>query len=672
MTETTPSFAKRDPYLEPYAVTLSQRAYHARHVEDRLTGGRTSLEDFASAHEHYGLHRTPTGWVCREWAPNASAIHLIGEFSDWQPRDEFAFRQSGAHGDWELQLPQHVLRHEMLHKLLVTWPGGCGERIPAYARRVVQDQHTKAFTAQVWMPSTPYQWKHSRPDTRNRAPLIYESHVGMAQEEGRVGSYDDFRQSVLPRVHAAGYNTIQLMAIQEHPYYGSFGYHVSSFFAASSRFGTPDELKALVDDAHRLGIAVIIDLVHSHSCTNEAEGLSRFDGTLYQYFHEGERGRHDAWDSRCFDYGKPEVLHFLLSNCRFWLDEYNVDGFRFDGVTSMMYHHRGLGTGFGSYDAYFGGDIDNDAVAYLTMANKLVHAVVPSAITIAEDVSGMPGLCAAIDEGGYGFDYRLAMGMPDCWFKLVREVRDDDWNMHHIWHHLTDHRPEERTINYVESHDQAIVGDKTMMFELVDAAMYTGMSKQSQDLTIDRGIALHKLLRLMTAATASGGYLNFMGNEFGHPEWIDFPREGNGWSYHYARRQWSLRDNPDLRYHYLADFDAAMLALISSRCDSGRTAARLLYANDDDKVLAFERNGVYFVFNLHSDRSYPDYAIEVIPGTYRLVMDSDEARFGGHARIEAGQVFSPRAVQQDNVLKHMLQLYLPNRTALVLERTIGD
>ena len=459
------------------------------------------------------------------------------------------------------------------------------------------------------------------------------------------------------------------MAIQEHPYYGSFGYHVANFFAASSRFGTPEELKALIDEAHRLGIAVIVDLVHSHSVANEIEGLACFDGTPYQYFHEGARGKHEAWDSRCFDYGKPQVLHFLLSNCRFWLDEYNIDGFRFDGVTSMMYHHRGLGTAFGSYDAYFGGTVDDDALAYLTLANKLIHEVTPTAITIAEDVSGMPGLCAPVTEGGCGFDYRLAMGLPDTWFKLVREVQDQDWSMQHIWHQLTDHRPEERTVSYVESHDQAIVGDKTMMFELVDASMYSSMTKKAEDLAIDRGMALHKLLRLVTASTASGGYLNFMGNEFGHPEWIDFPREGNNWSYHYARRQWSLRDNPELRFHYLADFDAAMLAMLTEHGALAKTPPRLLLANDGDNILAFEREGMYFFFNFHPEQSFTDYGIEVIPGTYRLLMDSDEERFGGQARLALNQEFLPEPVRDGNLLRYMLRLYLPCRTSLVLKRT---
>jgi len=665
-----PTFIEKDPYLQSFADTIMQRCDHIGYIENKLTGGKLSLNQFASAHTYYGLHQEETGWVFREWAPNADSIRMFGDFSNWEFRDEYVLRRINENGDWEVKLPHDAVTHGDLYKLHITWPGGEGDRIPAYATRVVQDDYTKIFTAQVWAPEEEYCWQNSTPSKITEHPLIYESHVGMAQEEGRVGTYIEFRENILPRIKAAGYNTVQLMAIQEHPYYGSFGYHVSNFFAASSRFGTPEEFKELVDAAHGLGLAVIIDLVHSHSVSNEIEGLSCFDGSHSLYFHAGERGKHAAWDSRCFDYGKPQVAHFLLSNCRYWLDEYHIDGFRFDGVTSMMYHHRGLGTGFGSYDAYFGGDVDNDAVAYLALANKLIHEINPAALTIAEDVSGMPGLCAPVAECGYGFDYRLAMGMPDTWFNLVRKQQDQDWNMNHIWHTVTDHRPEEKVISYVESHDQAIVGDKTMIFELIDAAMYDSMSKEAQSMAVDRGMALHKLLRLATASAADGGYLNFMGNEFGHPEWIDFPREENGWSYHYARRQWSLRDNQNLRYHYLADFDAAMLEVISEYCFGTDSNPEFVFAHDGDNVLAFKRSNIYFIFNFHPTTSFTDYGIELPSGTYKLLMDSDEERFGGHARVAPNQEFTTEVIGKGKSKYHQLKLYLPNRTALILEREL--
>lgn len=661
---------QRDPYLQPFESVIRRRLQLIRETEKRLTLDKMSLADFAAGHEFFGLHRLPDGqWIIREWAPNATSISLIGDFNQWRVTPEFAFKRLSAGGVWELHLQGNALKHGDLFKLNVAWPGGWAERIPAYVRRTIQDQHTKIFSAQVWWPEQPYSWKHD-PFTRSiEAPRIYEAHVGMAQEEGRLGTYREFEEKILPRIVDAGYNTLQLMAIQEHPYYGSFGYHVSNYFAASSRFGTPEDLKSLIDAAHGSGMAVIMDLVHSHSVRNEIEGLSRFDGTLTQYFHEGARGDHFAWDSRCFNYGKTEVLHFLLSNCRFWLDEYRFDGYRFDGVTSMLYYDHGLGKAFTCYADYFDGNTDEDAVAYLALANKVIHTVRPDAMTIAEDVSGMPGLAAAAECGGIGFDFRLAMGTPDYWIKLIKEVPDENWPVNNIYYELTNRRQDEKTISYAESHDQALVGDKTIIFRLIDADMYDSMSVFRENLRVDRGIALHKMIRLITLATAGQGYLNFMGNEFGHPEWIDFPREGNHWSYHYARRQWNLRDDPNLRYRFLAEFDRAMMALCQDFKLIETPGPQFLHEHISDQVLAFERAGLVFLFNFNPLRSFTDYAIPVRPGCYRLLLDSDSVSYGGFGRLApGGEYFSDTASLPDGSVRNTIHTYLPARTVLVLER----
>lgn len=658
---------ERDPYLAPHRSELERRAAHTRAIRSQIAG-TGSLRDFAAGHEHFGLHRIGDCWVFREWAPSAESIFLIGDFSGWQPEEKFRLSRASAAGEWCLELGKGCLQHGDLYRLLVRWQGGEGDRIPAYARRVVQDPHTHLFNAQVWDPDTPFKPQHRSPP-RPQFPQIYEAHVGMAQEREGVGSFEEFRTATLPRIADAGYNTLQLMAIQEHPYYGSFGYHVSSFFAPSSRFGTPDEFARLVDDAHAVGICVIIDLVHSHSVINEVEGLSRFDGTRHQYFHEGGRGEHPAWGSLCFDYGKIPVIHFLLSNCRYWIEEMNIDGFRFDGITSMLYHHHGLGTHFAGYGDYFGDDVDRDALTYLALANEVIHEIRPDALTIAEDVSGMPGLTAPADAGGAGFDARLAMGVPDHWFELVSRERDENWLMTRIWHELTNRRPEEVTIGYTESHDQALVGGKTLAFELIDADMYDHMTRGDANLRVERGMALHKMLRLATSTTAHGGYLNFMGNEFGHPEWIDFPREGNNWSYHYARRRWSLRDDRLLKYFCLAEFDNALQHLLSGAHLSPSSPACLLVARNDEQLLAFERCGLLVFLNFNPTRSFSDCAFEVPSGDYSLVLDTDEERFDGQARIAHPQRFTTRPEISNNTLKQTIRLYLPARTGLLLARS---
>jgi 1,4-alpha-glucan branching enzyme len=490
----------------------------------------------------------------------------------------------------------------------------------------------------------------------------------MAQEEEKIGSYREFSEHILPRIIAAGYNTLQLMAIQEHPYYGSFGYQVSNFFAASSRYGTPDELKALIDAAHCSGLAVFMDIIHSHAVSNEVEGLSRFDGSLHQYFHDGPRGLHELWDSRCFDYGKDQVLHFLLSNCRFWLDEYRFDGFRFDGITSMLYLHHGINKAFTTYDDYFDDSVDEDALCYLALANRMIHTVRPDAATIAEDVSGMPGLAAAPGNGGFGFDYRFAMGIPDYWIKLIKEVPDDDWPMGNLWYELTNRRMDEKTISYAESHDQALVGDQSIIFRLIGADMYAHMHKDDQHISVDRGLALHKIIRLITLATAGNGYLNFMGNEFGHPEWIDFPRPGNNWSFKYARRQWHLMDDPNLKYQYLARFDRDMVSLAQRSGLLDTPAIHLLHEHSDDKVLIFERAGLILAFNFHPQQSFTDYRFDAPPGKYRMIFTSDAPQYGGHQRLVPDQEHFTLAQSDQAFDRNYLSLYLPSRTVLVLQK----
>ena len=673
-TPKTLDIIKNDPWLKDYEVAIVGRHRHAEDKIAELTqNGKCSLSDFASGYLYFGLHRTATGWVFREWAPHATEIYLIGDFNDWKESPKYKLKRIKDTGNWEIKLRGNALKHGDLYKLKIHWDGGCGERIPAWCRRVVQDEQTKIFSAQVWAPEQPYVWKKKtfRPNT---APLlIYECHIGMAQDAEKVGSYNEFRENVLPRIAADGYNCIQIMAIQEHPYSGSFGYHVSSFFAASSRFGTPEELKRLIDEAHKMGIAVIMDIVHSHAVKNEVEGLGNFAGDPCQYFYSGGRREHPAWDSLCFDYGKNEVIHFLLSNCKFWLDEYHFDGFRFDGVTSMLYYSHGLGEAFCNYGDYFNGHQDDNAICYLTLANALIHEVNPKAITIAEEVSGMPGLAAPFKGGGYGFDYRMAMNIPDYWIKTIKEKKDEDWKPSSMFWEVTNRRADEKTISYCESHDQALVGDKTIIFRLIDADMYWHFKKGDENYAVERGIALHKMIRLLTASTINGGYLNFMGNEFGHPEWIDFPREGNGWSHKYARRQWNLVDNKELCYHYLGDFDKAMLDIIGKEKNIQKSPVTEIWHNDGDQVLAYSRNNLIFVFNFSYARSYTDYGFMVPQGAYDVILNTDAPAFGGHGLNDDSlrhlTNFDPLLARDG---KGWLKLYLPARSAMVLRKAQED
>ncbi len=654
-------FIENDSLLEPFRYTIEQRYRNFILREVGFTENRRKLSEAFNSYLYYGMHRSEKEWIFREWAPHATAIYLIGDFSDWQKKEEFRLK-SLEYGNWELCMPAERLKHGMKYRLLVEWEGGCGERIPSHVRRVVQNEETKAFDAQVWFPK-PYKWKNTyRKSWKN--PLIYEAHVGMSTEEKRVSTFEEFRTQILPRIADLGYNTIQLMGIQEHPYYGSFGYQVSSFFAVSSRLGTPEDLKRLIDDAHGRGIAVVMDLVHSHAVKNEVEGLSRFDGTYDQYFYPGERGNHSLWNSRCFDYGKNEVLNFLLSNCKYWLEEFHFDGFRFDGITSMLYWDHGLGRDFTEYKFYYDGTQDENAIIYLTLANRLIHEVNKCAITIAEDMSGMPGLAVPIEEGGIGFDFRLSMGIPDYWIKLVKEKRDEEWHVGDLFYELTNKRQDEHTISYAESHDQAMVGVMTLLFRMMDKEMYTSMNVFERNMTVDRGMALHKMIRLLTIMTAGDGYLNFLGNEWGHPEWIDFPREGNGWSYDHARRLWHLVDDTNLRYRYLNAFDRDMIKLVKKE-DIFRFRPEPMVRDNEQQVLIFSRGGLLLAFNFNPSQSFPDYRFGAAPGKYVEILDTDSKAYDGFQRI-SGAV--PHFTLYDEAAGYnQLSLYLPSRSALVLK-----
>lgn len=648
-----------DSLLEPFRHIIKRRYENFVLRELDFTDNKKELSQVFNSYLYYGLHKQEGGWIFREWAPNATAIYVIGEFCDWQKKEEFRLQRI-ENGNWELAIPENVLHHGMKYRLLIEWRGGCGDRLPSHVRRVVQDDDTKQFNAQVWCPKE-YKWKN-KSLKRVKNPLIYEAHVGMCTEHRRVSTFEEFRLFVLPRIVELGYNTIQLMGVQEHPYYGSFGYQVSNFFAVSSRFGTPEELKALIDDAHGFGIRVVMDLVHSHAVKNEAEGLSCFDGTYTQYFHAGDRGEHKLWNSRCFDYGKSEVLNFLLSNCKYWLEEFHFDGFRFDGVTSMIYLDHGLGRDFTGYQHYYDGNEDENALTYLSLANRMIHQVNKEAVTIAEDMSGMPGLAVPIKEGGVGFDFRMSMGVPDYWIKLIQDQKDEEWHVGSMFHELTNKRGDEHTISYAESHDQAMVGDKTILFRLVDKEIYSSMNVFERNMKVDRGMALHKMIRLLTISTAGDGYLNFMGNEWGHPEWIDFPREGNDWSYDHARRQWSLTDDKNLRFHFLNDFDKEMIRFVKQEKIFDDAPVPLVRDNEK-QVLIFRRGDVLFAFNFNPWLSFSDYLFDAEAGIYTELLNTDDACFDGFNRID-------KSVEHFTLYdegRSKLSLYLPARSGFVLK-----
>ena len=656
-----------DPQLTPYLdeVKLHLDRYNA--VRNSLAKQKKLL-NIANGYMYFGFHRTEDGWVFREWLPGADAVWLYGDFNAWN-QFEYPLTNIGG-GVWELRLQGHdALQHGQYVKLTVGRRGESFARVPAYIRRATLDEKTYQLCGQVWMPPEPFCWSDGAWQRRRKAesPLIYEAHIGMAQEKEGIGTYREFADKILPWILDCGYNTVQLMAIQEHPYYASFGYQVTNFFAPSHHFGTPEDLKYLINKAHEMGIAVLLDVVHSHACPNIGEGLNLQDGTEDQYFLAGDRGWHPAWKTRCFDYGKPEVLHFLLSNLKYWMEEFHFDGFRFDGVTSMLYENHGLEVAFTDYSQYYSLNTNVDARVYLMLANELIHSINKKAITVSEEMSGMPGMCLPLESGGFGFDYRLSMGVPDLWIKLIKEQLMEQWNVFHLWHELTGGRPGEKSIGYCESHDQAMVGDQTIMFRLAKAEMYTGMMKDYHSFSMDTAIDMHKLIRFLTVTLANDGYLNFMGNEFGHPEWIDFPREGNGWSYKYARRQWSLVQNPEFKFQWLGNFDRDMIHFIRKHKLHMSGKPETIWLDEQKNVIIFTRGDLIYVFNLHPTESQQDVFVhcgKTGEGKYRVVFSSDDARYGGQERIQKKHTYFTWGSE----FGLGFTLYMPCRTAAVLKK----
>ncbi|MCB9203021.1 MAG: alpha amylase C-terminal domain-containing protein [Flavobacteriales bacterium] len=643
---------ENDPYLKPYESQINNRYQWYQNTLNHINHHFGSLENFADGYKYFGFNYDDKkkGYWFRDWLPNALEVYLIGDFNKWNRTSHSL--EKNEFGVWEIFLNETEIAPFSKIKMRVVTSNGAFERIPAYIKSVQQNED-KSFDGQ-FVPKSCFEWTDSNFKFKD-VPYIYEAHIGMATEEYKVGTYKEFTKEVLPRIKSLGYNAVQLMAVQEHPYYGSFGYQVSNFFAPSSRFGTPDDLRKLIDTAHGMGLAVILDVVHSHAVRNFDEGLTDLDGTDL-YFN----GFHPDWDSRLFDYGRLEVKRFLLSNLKYWMDEFHFDGFRFDGVTSMLYTHFGH-KGFGNYDDYFH-DTNNDAILYLQLANQLIHKVNPNVISIAEDMSGMPGACRPVEEGGLGFDYRLAMGIADYWMDLLETTQDEDWNITDMYYRLNNRRYGEKNIAYAESHDQALVGDKTIAFWLMDKEMYTSMSVFTESLIVDRGIALHKMIRFVTLIVGGEGYMNFIGNEFAHPEWVDFPREGNNWSYHYARRQWSLPDTDHLKYKYLQAFDAAMIHFSRQRKLVSDEFSYKIYDHNEHKILILTKSNLIFAFNF-SNNSYADYSFYYEgKGNLKIIFNSDDKAFGGFDRIDYNVSYP--------IVNNHITAYFPSRTVLVYAKEI--
>ncbi|KAK9673873.1 hypothetical protein RND81_12G195300 [Saponaria officinalis] len=554
------------------------------------------------------------------------------------------------------------LQHGSKYRVYFNTPDGPLERIPAWATYVRLDGDGNQPCAVHWDPSPEcaHKWKNNSPK-RPKSLRIYECHVGISGSDPKVSSFLEFTEKVLPRVKDLGYNAIQLFGVIEHKDYFTAGYRVTNMYAVSSRFGTPEDFKRLVDEAHGLGLLVFLDIVHSYSAADEMVGLSLFDGTNDCYFHTGKRGHHKYWGTRIFKYGDVDVLQFLLSNLRWWIEEYHIDGFQFHSLPSMMYTHNGFATFTGDFEEYCNQYVDRDALLYLILANDILHFLHPNIITIAEDATLYPGLCEPSSQGGLGFDYYVNLAAPEMWLSFLENVPDNEWSMSKIVTTLMGNKIyTNKMLLYAENHSQSISGGRS--FAEILFGTEVGSNEASKLL---RGTSLHKVIRLITFTIGGSAYLNFMGNEFGHPKRVEFPTSNNNFSFELASRRWDLLSDQGL-HQKLFHFDQDMMKLDQKEKVLSRGLPNVHHVNDDTMVISYTRGPLLFIFNFHPTDSYERYSVGVDEaGEYQMILNSDEEKYSGQGAINADQYFQRSIRKRIDGFQNCLQLPLPSRSAQV-------
>lgn len=558
--------------------------------------------------------------------------------------------------------------HGSKYRVYFNTPDGPLERVPAWATYVLPDADGRQACAVHWDPpsESAYKWKNKHP-TAPKSLLIYECHVGISGSEPRLSSFSEFTKKVLPHIKDLGYNAIQLFGIVEHKDYFTAGYRVTNMYAVSSRYGTPEDFKHLVDEAHGIGLLVFLDVVHSYSAADEMVGLSLFDGTNDCYFHTGKRGHHKFWGTRMFKYADVDVLQYLLSNLNWWVEEYRIDGFQFHSLSSMMYTHNGFATFTGELEEYCNQYVDRDALMYLILANDILHALHPNIITIAEDATYYPGLCEATSQGGLGFDYYVNLSASEMWLSFLEKVPDNEWSMSKIVTTLMGNRQyTNKMLLYAENHSQSISGGRSFA-EILFGGKEDRPAESTDSLL--RGCSLHKLIRLITFSIGGCAYLNFMGNEFGHPKGVEFPTASNNNSFELANRRWELLNNDGI-HHALFLFDKDMMKLEQNERVLSRGLPNVHHVKDDTMVISYTRGPVLFIFNFHPTNSYEKYIVGVEEaGEYQVIMNTDEKNYGGQGMINGDQYVQKTIRKRCDGLQNCLQVPLPSRTAQVYKLT---
>lgn len=560
-----------------------------------------------------------------------------------------------------------AISHGSRYRVYFNTPNGALERVPAWATYVLPDSDGNQYYAVHWEPPPEdvYKWKNKRPKVP-KSFRIYECHVGISGIEQKISSFNEFISKVLPHIKNAGYNAIQLIGVIEHRDYSSVGYKVTNLFAVSSRFGTPNDFKHLVDEAHGLGLLVFLDIVHSYSAADELVGLSLFDGSNDCYFHTGKRGHHKYWGTRMFKYGDVDVLHFLLSNLKWWVVEYQIDGFQFHSLSSMMYTHNGFATFTGEMEEYCNQYVDKDALIYLILANEMLHELHPDIITIAEDATFYPGLCEPTSQGGLGFDYWVNLSVSEMWLWLLENAPYQEWNMNKIVSVLVNNQQShEKMLLYTENHNQSISGGRS--FAEIILRKFKEQPFGSEDVTF-RVSSLHNMVKLITFSISGSAYLNFMGNEFGHPNRVEFPMPSNNYSFNFANRRWDLL--LEGVHNNLFKFDMDMMRMDEHEQILSRGLPKVHHVNDFNMVISYIRGPLLFICNFHPEISHKMYIIGVEEaGEYKVILNTDEISYGGHGELKDDQYLQRTSNKRADGYRISLEVTLPRRSAQVYKLT---
>ncbi|MGO3456049.1 1,4-alpha-glucan branching protein GlgB [Corynebacterium casei] len=579
-----------------------------------------------------------TGTAFAVWAPNAEGVSVVGDFCGWNAA-QYPMRSLGSTGIWEVFIPG-VGAGERYKFAIQTKEGHRIDKADPMARRTLAPPETASVIEESTYEWKDADWLDSRSTDLNVPMSVYEVHVGSWKQGS---NYNTLREELIPYLQEHGYTHVELMPVAEHPFGGSWGYQVSSYYAPSARWGNPDDLRALIDALHNAGIGVIVDWVPAHF-PKDSFSLGKFDGQACYEHPDPRRGEQSDWGTYVFDFGRNEVRNFLVANALYWAEQFHIDGLRVDAVASMLYLDYSREDWLPNIH---GGRENLEAVQFLQETNATVHRHHPGVLTIAEESTSWPGVTTPTEHGGLGFDLKWNMG----WMNDTLEYFGHD-PIHRSYHHneLTFSMVYAYSERYMLpfSHDEVVHGKGTL---------WTRMPGDDWN----KAAGVRSLFGYMFSHP--GKKLMFMGCEFGQTtEWseaysIDWSNlEGWGAEYHQGIKRLVRDLNLTYKAHpalWSQDFTQDGFQWVKADDANNSILGYIRYGSDGSTVLA--------VCNFSGD-SQPHYAVWVPEdGTWELILNTDDKAYEGAGNELAGQVSSSDNNVQLHIPANSVQWYTLRR-----------